>query len=157
MVSKSPVLNVDQSLGPLETLFKTCRVLPLGAPGYRPWTQKKLQAWGVKWIRRQFELLPAVNVEFNGCENGENFNSVLVRSKEITKGFSGGPLWDTERQMVVGMVRRFIPEMPDKLRSTDARFIINYASIDRGLDSRLRELYQQIRLSCMDSGRSNRF
>jgi len=140
-----PVRRFDVSGEPLAAVYEYVRVLPLAAPGYRQQTNTCLAAWMTEWRVCQFELHPA-HCAFIACERGRTqYNAVLLSGPDIRPGFSGSPLWDTNRERVVGMVRRKAGQsMPNYARATDARFLAKCAGIRLCVDSKFDQFYTKL-------------
>jgi hypothetical protein len=131
---------------PLETFYKYVRVLPLAAPGYRRESFAPLSSWLTEWTVCQYGLRLATS-NFMACELGRNqYNAVLLQAPQIREGVSGSPLWDTERQRVVGMVRETLGKsMPGHARATDARFLATLSGVRLRVDSKFQQFYSGLR------------
>lgn len=138
---------------PLSVLSDAWRILPLGAPGYRPESRSECWSWWVTWVNYQHELTGVTSTFYGVERNPGQFDAILVSSDKICKGFSGSPIWDPQRQLVIGMVRRLLaPKMPGLVRGTDARFMIRHAKLARSVDARFSELYGLIQRSLQADG-----
>lgn len=109
-------LRGDDSPG--ARLLRNARFLPLSCAGYRT-PGASLVAWRVNWINQAPDCQQA-EAEFRSYDE-ESFHGARVRSRVLSKGFSGGPLWDPNRRVVVGMLRRMLPAMGDLVLATDGR------------------------------------
>lgn len=139
-----PVFERPKRSSPLPTLVKSCRVLPMGVPGYGRRTPV-FDAWLFGWHHAQPTPIPGRGT-FAGCHRGPyQYDAIVLRSDTITHGFSGSPLWDDERRLVVGMVTQTLSDtVKDTASGTDARFILKHSKAPREIDARLAEAYQTL-------------
>jgi hypothetical protein len=107
---------------------------------------QRFKAWRVVWTSGAPESQPAT-AEYYALERS-NFDALYVRSADIGPGCSGGPLWDADRHLVVGMVRREIRDtLSDVILATDSRAIAAAAPprIRMQFDRRLKSVIDLVR------------
>lgn len=131
----SPARSVETAA---ERLLRSARVLPLNRAGYaRPGAL--LQAWSVAWVLGAPDC-QQTEAEFRSFDR-QGHHAVRISATTIRKGFSGGPLWDEHRRVVVGMVRRGLPAMGNLVLATDGLAIGHaHPAVKLTADSRLAAL-----------------
>lgn len=82
--------------------LEDARVLPLGFPGYQHASNAPCTAWNVEYQEMAARSAPH-SVAFRG--QGHPGKDNRFDGKSIGPGHSGGPVWDDERRLVVGMIR----------------------------------------------------
>lgn len=85
-----------------DAFLGSARTLPLGYPGYRHASGVRCTAWNVEY-QAMAGKLAAHSVAFRG--QGRPWKDNRFDGETIGPGHSGGPIWDEERRLVVGMVR----------------------------------------------------
>ncbi|WP_423205683.1 NACHT domain-containing protein [Pseudomonas kribbensis] len=107
---------------PLDTpehwLHRHARVLPAGPPGYSA-PGRQLLTWRGVWVAGA-PVMEQAKSTFQGLAHSRH-RLVHVRSDEIFPGFSGAPLWDDKRRLVVAMVRQHLAAGTTEIGATDVR------------------------------------
>jgi hypothetical protein len=126
---------------PRACLLDAARVLPLGAPAQEK--GRILRGWTVMW---EFgaPYLQHADAAFEGVERRLH-QTVRVRSDLITFGFSGSPLWDQGRRLVVGMIREGLPAMPGQVAATDARAFRGHPQVRLSYDNAMSHMLDLMR------------
>lgn len=115
-----------------ECLRSGARVLPVSAPGYAHTARPRFMQWRVSYELGAPRIETAYS-EFQGLDPSL-YDVIQVRSADIGKAYSGGPIWDPERQRVVGMLRRWLRHADVNALGVDGRAIAMLAGIDLSLD-----------------------
>jgi hypothetical protein len=142
-------LNIDSatwsesgapSAAACDTLRRSARVLPFGAPGYETGSGVALKAWCAYWTNRSSGLgtdgadAATASARFDTVDPGL-YDALQIKSDELAPGFSGSPLWDEDRRLAVGLVRRGIKAiMPGRVLATDARALRRHPSVRLSVD-----------------------
>ncbi|NBA98254.1 NACHT domain-containing NTPase [Pseudomonas sp. R5(2019)] len=103
---------------PEQWLFAHARTLPAGPPGYSA-PGRRLLAWRGVW-ESGAPVIEQAQAAFQGLAHSRH-RLVHVRSEEICPGYSGSPLWDEQRRLVVAMVRQHLTAGTSEIGSTDVR------------------------------------
>lgn len=135
-------------------LLRNARVLPLNRAGYvRPGAL--LKAWSVAWVNGAPDC-QQTEAEFRSFDR-QGHHALRICGARIRKGFSGGPLWDSHRGVVVGMVRRGLPAMGDLVLATDGLAIGQaHSAVKLTADSRLSALRDRI-AATLDNAQPQRY
>lgn len=131
---RAGMLHARSELSPRDELFSSARILPVCRAGYRR-PGATLTAWCVAWIHGGPDCQPAQG-EFRSFDE-DGHHAVRVATRAFGPGFSGGPLWDAHRRVVVGLVRRALPAMGDLVLGTDGLAFGIHSSVALTADSRL--------------------
>lgn len=116
-----------------DLLLKAARVLPLGVPGYPSGSGIPLAAYHMAWPHAGVDLRMG-EARFVAALR-ELYDAVRFKSAEVDKGFSGGPLWDDQRRLVIGMVRRGQKStIPDAVVGTDSRAFLMMPGLSMQFD-----------------------
>ena len=124
-----------------DAFVQAARVLPVSQAGYRK-AGAQLTAWCVAWIQGAPDCHPAA-AEFKSADS-EGHHPVRVETTFFRPGFSGGPLWDERRRVVVGLVRRALPAMGSVVLCTDGLALCAHPSVKLSPDLRLYALQHHI-------------
>jgi len=117
---------------PENHLRERVRVLPMAAPGYAHTARPRLKQWRVVYEANAPKVEPAYS-EFQGLD--PSLHDVLqIRSADLGHAYSGSPIWDEERERVVGMVRRWLRHAGSNALGVDARKLASIADIGLSLD-----------------------
>ena len=110
-------------------LEEYCRVLPLASPGFT--SGARLKAWHAFWDGSDLHQIRPADAGYRSAEPGLQYSIRLHDDlQHLEGGYSGSPLWDSERRRVVGMVRRGIKtSVPDAVLGVDARRIAAAARV----------------------------
>jgi hypothetical protein len=121
--------------GGRECLLENARVLPLGATNARS-RGCHTTSWVVVW-ERGGPACHAATAELHGLEPGLH-DAVRLESPHISYGFSGSPVWDPHRRLVLGVIRRGVFSLPGTVIATDARAVVRaHEQLALGCDRRL--------------------
>lgn len=126
-----------------DTALSNLRTLPVGVPGYPQSCQQELAAW---WVLRNFGQ-PTLHRGVGRFKSNEPSQHLAFSlwSNEITHGFSGSPVWDPQRRLVVGFVRSGVsPKMPDTVIAGDARALKAHPSVELSVDIELEEFVKAV-------------
>ncbi|MFT3720590.1 NACHT domain-containing protein [Pseudorhodoferax sp.] len=119
------------------------RTLPVGVPGYPQSCQQELAAW---WVLRNFgqPTLHRGVGKFKSDEPSQH-RAFSLWSSEITHGFSGSPVWDPQRRLVVGFVRSGVsPKMPDTVIAGDTRALTVHPAVVLSVDRELEDFARAV-------------
>ncbi|WP_223521767.1 NACHT domain-containing protein [Pseudomonas sp. GL-B-19] len=103
---------------PEHWLYHHARVLPAGPPGYSA-PGRQLLTWRGVWVAGA-PVMEQAKSTFQGLAHSRH-RLVHVRSDEIFPGFSGAPLWDDKRRLVVAIVRQHLAAGTTEIGATDVR------------------------------------
>lgn len=119
---------------PVGRFREMLRVLPLGAPGYQQ-AGAELRCWAVDWHFATPTAPMAATGHFVATEPAAH-RLVRFIGEKVRPGYSGSPLWDERRRLVVGMVRseRFYTEIGER-SATDSRALLVRTEISLSVDS----------------------
>lgn len=113
--ARGRVMPLDR---PEHWLRSRARVLPAGPPGYSA-PGRQLLSWRGVWVEGA-PVMELAKSTFQGLAHSRH-RLVHVRSDEIFPGFSGAPLWDERRRLVVAMVRQHLAAGTTEIGATDVR------------------------------------
>ncbi|WP_431052498.1 NACHT domain-containing protein [Roseateles sp. L2-2] len=114
-------------------LIGRLRFLPIGLAGYRLEDQAAFCAWSVKSNLKGFRMWSAFGT-FRGHERALH-DAFQIDVPGIERGFSGGPVWDNKRRLVVGFVRSGVSaRLPNAIFCTSSRTIARFADIELSTD-----------------------
>lgn len=116
-------------------LLSHARVLPAGPPGYAA-LGSPLLTWRAVWVAGA-PVMELAKATFQGVAHSRH-RLVHVRSDEIVPGFSGAPLWDETRRLVVAMVRQRLAAGSTEIGATDARALSVCPGFELSADRPLR-------------------
>ncbi|MNU55876.1 NACHT domain protein [compost metagenome] len=121
---------------PEQWLFDHARTLPAGPPGYSA-PGRRLLAWRGVW-ESGAPVMEQAQATFQGLAHSRH-RLVHVRSEEICPGYSGSPLWDEQRRLVVAIVRQHLTAGTSEIGSTDVRALDVCPSFVLAADRPLRQ------------------
>lgn len=125
------------------------RWLPLGFPGYQHASNAPCTTWNVEYQEMAARSIPH-SVAFRGQGLPEKDNR--FDGKSIGPGHSGGPVWDDERRLVVGMIRGAgASDDAGSVIAVDSRWISTITECPLQLDFEA----EQLRLHCHQLAQQN--
>lgn len=116
-----------------ERLRSGARVLRLAAPGYARTARPRFKQWRVAY-ELSAPTVETAYAEFQGLDPSLH-DVIQIRSNEIGPGYSGSPIWDPDRERVVGMIRRGMRHDGNNVLGVDARALAKLADLPLHLDS----------------------
>jgi hypothetical protein len=143
-VSGKPIAANAGTRNATEQLLATARVLPSGVPGYPSGSKAPLLAWHTAWYQAGVDLRSG-EAQFVATFP-KLWDTIRFESASVTHGFSGSPLWDGTRRLVVGMVRRgHNSTIPDAVIGTDSRAFGRLYGISMQFDRALAALIETLK------------